>query len=209
MAKASRAPRANEWIDKNFVVELQLESFGGLDAATKANSIRELSRRTIWIGDGAAPDTKLSIAASAVSVSVGGVATLLGDAADVILLQSDLDGLVTVRKLARAHFTRLRKDYRTVYMANFIGTAGAFVAGFGSLEANLTTNFGSGLVLATRWSELRSLARALERRDTIRLTAPTEELGVEHIRVIPIDGREGDVVEFPDPIEAPPPIDGV
>lgn len=184
-------------------------SFGGLDPAAKADTIRELSRRTIWIGNGAAPDTKISIAASAVSVSVGGVATLLDDAADVILLQSDLDGLVTVRKLARAHFTRLRKDYRTVYTANFIGTAGAFVAGFGSLEANLTTNFGSGLVLATRWNELRSLARALERRDIIRLTAPTEELEVDHIGVIPTDDHEGDLIEFPDPIEAQPSIDGV
>jgi cation transport ATPase len=184
-------------------------SFGGLDAATKAATIRELSRRTIWIGDGAAPHAELAIAASAVSVSVGGVATLLDDAADVILLQSDLDGLVAVRKLARAHFTRLRADYRTTYTANFIGTAGAFVAGFGSLEANLTTNLGSGLVLATRWRDLRSLARALERRDTIRLTAPTEELEVEQIGMVSTDGREGDVVEFPDPIEATPELDGV
>lgn len=184
-------------------------SFGGLDAATKADTIRELSRRTIWIGDGAAPHAKSAIAASAVSVSVGGVATLLDDAADVILLQSDLDGLVTLRKLARAHFTRLRTDYRTIYTANFIGTAGAFVAGFGSLEANLTTNLGSGLVLATRWRDLRSVARTLERRDKIRLTAPTEELEVEQITTGPTDGREGDVVEFPDPIEATPEIDGV
>jgi len=184
-------------------------AIGGLDAAAKAEAIRELSRRAIWVGDGSAPQAQLSIAASAVSVSTGGVATLLDDKADVILLKSDLDGLITVRKLARAHLARLRADYRKVYTANLIGTAGAFVAGFGSLEANLTSNFGSGLVLASRWSGLRSLARAFEYRDFLRLSAPTEELDIEHIGAVPKDMREEDLVEFPEPIEAPPPLDGV
>jgi len=41
---------------------------------------------------------------------------LLDDTADVILLQSDLDGLIMVRKLAaRAHLARLLADYRKVY----------------------------------------------------------------------------------------------
>jgi hypothetical protein len=53
------------------------------------------------------------------------------------------------------------------------------------------------------------LGPGLGAQDTIRLTAPTEELEVEQIGMIPTDGREGDVVEFPDPIEAAPKIDGV
>ena len=183
-------------------------AIGGLDAAAKANAIRGLSRRAIWIGNGAAPQAKTAIAASAVSVSVGGVATLLDDAADVILMQSDLDGLVTMRKIARAHLARLRSDYRKVYAANLLGTAGAFV-GFGSLEGNLTTNFGSGLVLASRWSDLRRLARAFEYRDLVRLSAPTEELDIEHIGAIAKERREKEFVEFPDPLDAPPPMDGV
>jgi hypothetical protein len=134
---------------------------------------------------------------------------LLDDAADVILMQSDLDGLVTVRRIARAHLTRMRKDYRKVYTANLLGTAGAFVAGFGSLEANLTTNFASGLVLASRWSDLRRLARAFEYRDLVRLSAPTEELDIEHLGAIAKERHEKEFVEFPDPIDAPPPTDGV
>ena len=182
-------------------------AIGRLDASAKVKTIRELSRRAIWIGDGSAPQAEAAIAASYVSVSVRGVSTLLDDRADVILLQGDLEGLVAVRKLARAHLARLRDDFRKVYTANFLGTAGAFVAGFGSLEANLTTNFGSGLVLAARWSELRNLARVFEQRDLVRLSAPTEELGVEHLGPATKDGRE-DYVEFPEPVETPQ-LDGV
>jgi cation transport ATPase len=183
-------------------------AIGRLDASAKANAIRELSRRAIWIGDGSVPEAQAAIAASSVSVSVGGVPTLLDDRADVILLQGDLEGLVAVRKLARAHLARLRDDFRKVYTANLLGTAGAFVANFGSLEANLTTNFGSGLILATRWSDLRRLARAFERRDAIRLSAPTEELGLEHLGPATRDTREEDLIEFPEPVETPQ-LDGV
>ena len=183
-------------------------AIGRLDASAKANAIRELSRRAIWIGDGAAPEAQAAIIASTVSVSVSGVPTLLDDKADVILLQEDLEGLVGVRRLARAHLARLKDDFRKVYAANLLGTAGAIVANFGSLEANLATNFGSGLVLATRWSELRRLARAFEQRDLIRLSAPTEELGVEHLGPATRDAREEDLVEFPEPVETPS-LDGV
>ena len=182
-------------------------AIGRLDASAKAATIRGLSRRAVWIGDGSLPEAEAAIAASAVSVSVGGVPTLLDDKADVILLHGDLEGLVGVRKLARAHLARLNDDLRKVYTASLFGTAGAFLANFGSLEANLATNFGSGLVLATRWSELRRLARAFAQRDAIRLSAPTEELGVEHLGPATKDGRE-DHVEFPEPVETPR-LDGV
>jgi cation transport ATPase len=178
-------------------------AIGRLDASAKANTIRGLSRRAVWIGDGSAPDAQAAIMASAVSVSVGGVPTLLDDKADVILLQGDLEGLVAARRLARAHLARLHDDFRKVYTANLLGTAGAFVANFGSLEANLITNFGSGLVLATRWSDLRRLAQAFEQRDRIRLSAPTEELGVEHLGPATRDAREEGTMEFPEPVETP------
>jgi len=184
-------------------------AIGGLDMAAKANAIRGLSRRAIWIGDGSAPDTRTSMAASAVSISVGGVATLLDDSADVILLQSDLDGLLTVRQLAQAHLSRLRADYRKVYVANLLGAAGAFVAGFGSLQAGLVSNIGAGLVLASRWNDLRCLARASRRRDIIRLSAPTEELEGELIGSVAHDGREETLIEFPDLIDAGSTTDGV
>jgi cation transport ATPase len=184
-------------------------AIGGLNEAAKANAIRELSRRAIWIGDGSAEQAQASIAASAVSISVGGVANLLDDSADVILLQSDLDGLLTLRQLAQAHLSRLRADYRKVYVANLVGAAGAFVAGFGSLQAGLASNIGAALVLASRWSDLRCLARASERRDIIRLSAPTEELEGEFTSSVSNDSPEETLVEFPDLIDARSSLDGV
>jgi hypothetical protein len=64
-------------------------------------------------------------------------------------------------------------------------------------------------VLASRWIDLRNLARAFEYRDFVRLSAPTEELDIEHIGAIAKDRREEEFVEFPEPIEARPLIDGV
>jgi cation transport ATPase len=184
-------------------------AIGGLDAAGKADAIRGLSRRAIWVGDGSTPQARTAMAASAVSISVGGVATLLDDSADVILLQSDLDGLLTVRQLAQAHLSRLRADYRKVYVANLFGAAGALVAGFGSLQSGLASNVGAGLVFASRWNDLKCLARASARRDIIRLSAPTEELEGDVIGALSQHGRDENLVEFPDLIEARPTVDGV
>ena len=100
-----------------------------------------------------------------------------------------------MRQLAQAHLSRLRADYRKVYVANLLGAAGAFVAGFGSLQAGLASNIGAGLVLASRWSDLRCLARASRRRDIIRLSAPTEELEAEIIGSVSHDGREETLIE--------------
>ena len=181
----------------------------GLDASAKAETIRDLSRQAIWVGNGTAHGVQPSIAASAVSISVGGVATLLDDAADVVLLQSDLDGLLTVRQLAQAHLGRLRSDYRKVYVANVLAAAGAFVTGFAGLQAGLLSNLGTGLVFAARCSDLRCLAQASERRDVIRLSAPTEELEAEFV------GQDSQLVgqeilqSFPDVIGQPSSLDGV
>lgn len=180
-----------------------------LDASAKAETIRELSRRAIWVGNGTARGVQPSIAASAISISVGGVATLLDDAADVVLLQSDLDGLLTVRQLAQAHLGRLRSDYRKVYVANVLAAAGAFVTGFAGLQAGLLSNLGTALVFAARCSDLRCLAQASERRDVIRLSAPTEELEAE------LFGQDSQVVDqeilqsFPDVIDHPSSSGGV
>ena len=182
---------------------------GGLDAQAKSRAIRDLSRRTIWIGNGAAPTSAPSIAASAVSISTGGVASLLDDAADVVLLQSSIDRLVTIRQLAQAHLSRLRSDYRTVYIANLLGAAGGIIAGFGSLQAGLSSNLGTGLVLAARWNDLNCLARASERRDLARLSALTEELESEPAVIGQEETSEDAMVDFPELIDAAPTTDGV
>lgn len=183
-------------------------AIGGLDAEAKARIIRDVSRRAVWIGDGAVAASRPSIAASAVSISIGGAPTLLHDSADIVLLQQDLAELLTVRQLAQAHLARLRADYRTVYAANLLGAAGGFVLGFGSLQAGLASNFGTGLVLSARWNDLKSLARASERRDLARLTAPTEELEHEQREKIgPI--ADDAAINFPDLIEQTQATDGV
>lgn len=183
-------------------------TIGGLDAEAKARTIRDISRRAVWIGDGAAAASRPSIAASAVSVSIGGAPTLLDDAADIVLLQQDLAHILTIRQLAQAHLARLRADYRTVYAANLLGAAGGFLLGFGSLQAGLASNFGAGLVLSARWNDLKCLARASERRDLARLSAPTEELEYEHRDTIG-PGADDAAINFPDLIDQAPATDGV
>lgn len=186
-------------------------AIGGLDAAAKARTIRDLSRRAIWIGNGAAAASQPSITASAVSISIGGAPTLLDDTADIVLMQEDASGILTIRQLAQAHLGRLRADFRTVYAANLFGAAGGFLFGFGSLRAGLSSNFGTALIFAARWNDLKCLARASERRDLARLSAPTEELEYEHGGgLIPRPGAKEDVlIDFPDLIDAPTTIDGV
>lgn len=185
-------------------------ALGGLDPQAKSYAIRDLSRRAIWIGDGAGIASKHSIAASAVSISVGGARTLLDDAADIVLLHEDASAILTIRQLAQSHLARLRADFRTVYAANLLGAAGGFIFGFGGLRAGLTSNVGAALVLAARWNDLKCLARASERRDIARLSAPTEELEYEHGEVATKPSAEEDgLVDFPDLIDTPPAIDGV
>lgn len=183
-------------------------AIGGLDAEAKARAIRDISRRAVWIGDGAAAAARPSISASAVSISIGGAPTLLDDTADIILLQQDLADLLTIRQLAQAHLARLRADYRTVYAANLLGAAGGFVLGFGSLQAGLASNVGTGLVLSARWNDLKCLARASGRRDIVRLSAPTEELEYEQRGTIG-PGADDAAINFPDLIDQAPATDGV
>lgn len=183
-------------------------AIGGLDPDAKARTIRDISRRAVWIGDGAAAASRPSMAASTISISIGGAPTLLDDAADIVLLHQELSDILTIRQLAQAHLARLRADYRTVYAANLLGAAGGFILGFGSLQAGLASNFGTGLVLSARWNDLKCLARASERRDIARLTAPTEELEYEQREMIGL-GADDAAINFPDLIEQAPVTDGV
>ncbi|GLK76726.1 hypothetical protein GCM10008171_19800 [Methylopila jiangsuensis] len=137
-------------------------AFGGLDARGKVAILRSLGRRAVWVGDGAAPDAAEVMAASDVSVSVAGFGNAPDDLADVALLRGELAGLTTLGELAQAHRARLRGDYRTVYAANLLGVAGAFLANFGSLQAGLLSNLGSGVVFARHVKRLNSLIAAIE-----------------------------------------------
>jgi hypothetical protein len=73
-----------------------------------------------------------------------------------------------VRRSAERRLNRLKADYRVVYMANLAALAGGFVAGFGSLQAGLTSNLGSAAVFLSHWRSLNSLAARAEREAQAR-----------------------------------------
>jgi manganese/zinc-transporting P-type ATPase C len=139
-------------------------SFGDLSQAAKVDLIRGLGRKTIWIGDGSDPDAREPIAASTVSVSIASLSRARDDAADILLPHKGLDALPGVIDLGRAHATRLAQDYRTVYTANLLGVAGAFLARFNSLQAGLLSNASTGLIYARHARALDRLAGVAENK---------------------------------------------
>jgi cation transport ATPase len=162
--------------------------FGDLDSAGKVDIFRTLGRRTVWIGDGADPEALASIEACAVSVSIAGLSSVPEDAADVVFLQPGLRNLAPFMRLGREHRARLAADYRAVYAANLLGAAGGFVAGFGSLQAGLTSNAGTAYVYAKHWVQLQNLISRVEARRA-QILSPTqdgesyEELDYEEIEL--------------------------
>jgi cation-transporting P-type ATPase C len=137
---------------------------GELSQANKLDLIRGLGRRTLWIGDGSHPDSRELIAASTISVSVAPLLRARDDAADILLTQKGLAGLPAVIEIGRAHAARLARDYRTIYAANLLGVAGAFLARFNGLQAGLLSNVGTGLVYARHARALDRLATASEQK---------------------------------------------
>jgi cation transport ATPase len=137
--------------------------FGGLTAQAKMLTLRSLGMRAAWIGRGDDPETAPVRAASSVSISLSGLDGLPRDEADIVLLRDDVRALLALRGAAEAHVLRLKSDYRTVYLANLLAVAGGFAAGFGSLQAGLTSNLGSAAVFLGRWRGLVNLAARAER----------------------------------------------
>jgi len=151
---------------------------GGLTPQDKREILRSLGLRTAWIGNGADPASTPVRAASAVSISLAGLDSLPHDNADIVLLRDDLRAVLALRTAAQAHIGRLRADYRTVYFTNLLAVVGGFTAGFGGLQAGLTSNLGSAAVFFGRWRKLVALSSRAERLTEARrnasnaLTAP-------------------------------------
>jgi cation transport ATPase len=139
-------------------------AYGGLNQAAKADLIRGLGRKTVWIGDGSDPQARECIVASTVSVSVAALPHVHQDAADIMLPHRALFSLPLLMDIVHAHATRLAQDYRTVYAANLLGVAGAFGARFNSLQAGLLSNVGTGLIYVRRARELDRMASAVDKR---------------------------------------------
>jgi manganese/zinc-transporting P-type ATPase C len=132
-----------------------------------------------------------SIEASTVSISVAGVSTAPLDGADIVLLQPGLQDLVPLRRIGRSHRAAIPTDYRVVYVANFLGVAGGFLANFGSLESGLTSNLGTAYVYLKRRKELRDLIFRVEKRGAIVLSPSREESDhLAHTLHIRSDGTE-------------------
>jgi len=149
--------------------------FGDLDPTGKAGVLRKLGRRTMWIGDGASLEAIACIEASTVSISIAGVSTAPLDKADIVLLQPGLHNLVQLRRIGRSHRARIVADYRVVYAVNLLGVAGGIWAGFGSLEAALTSNIGTGYVYMGHWKRLHDLISRVETRRAKLIALAREE----------------------------------
>jgi cation transport ATPase len=145
---------------------------GGLSATGKVDFVRGLGNRALWIGDSSDPDARPLIAASTVSLSVAPWSRSRDEPADVLLLRAGLPALPAVFDIAHAHARRLARDYRTVYAANLLGVAGAFLANFSPLQVGLLSNLGTGLVYSRQAWVLERLALAAEKQRAW-LEAPT------------------------------------
>ncbi|GEM_PF-2023040 len=150
--------------------------FGGLDTAGKVSVLQRLGRRTMWIGDGSDPDALPCIQASMVSISVAGAETVPRDAANIVILQPSLRGLVPLRRIGRHHRALLRSGYRTVFGANLFCVAGAFLGGFNTLAAAIISNLATGYVYA---SHRRLLDGLIARMEAKRVRASDSETPAE------------------------------
>jgi cation transport ATPase len=142
--------------------------FGNLSPIDKAEAVKSLGSRSIWIGDGTDPSSAMARLASDVSVSVSKLDRFHDERADIALLSGDLKSLVVPLEAADHHLKRLRADYRTVYFANATALVGGFVAGFGSLRAGLVSNLGTAAVFLARWRALEEIAKEFSRRSHSR-----------------------------------------
>jgi Cu+-exporting ATPase len=135
-------------------------SGAGLSPTAKAELIRGLGGKSLWIGDGSDPATRDAIAASTISVSVAPWSHSRPDAADILLLQRGLEAIPELLALGRSHVQRLARDYRTVYAANLLAGSGVFASPIKGLHAGLLSHLGTGVVYARNARALDKLAGA-------------------------------------------------
>jgi len=138
---------------------------GGLDAAGKAQAVRELGARTLWIGNGADRDAAEVIAAAAVSVSVAGAARVPDDKADVVVLAGGLRRLELLRRLVATHHARIDGDYRIVYGVNLSALVLGLVARLPNYSVGLVSSAAGAFILARYRRQLDALARRLDARE--------------------------------------------
>ncbi len=148
--------------------------YGGLNTAQKVEGLKTLGKRTMWIGDGSAPESLPCMEASTISISVAGAATVPLDAANIILLQPSIIGLVPLRRVGRRHRSLLKDGYRWVFAANLFCVAGAFFGGFTTLTVAITSNFATGYVYNAHRRRLNELIHRMEAKMAKDVVADAE-----------------------------------
>lgn len=138
---------------------------GGLDAAGKAQAVRELGARTLWIGNGADKDAAEVIAAAAVSVSMAGAARVPDDKADVVVLSGGLRRLELLRRLVATHHARIDGDYRVVYGVNLSALVLGLLARLPNYSVGLVSSAAGAFILARYRRQLDALASRLDARE--------------------------------------------
>jgi cation transport ATPase len=152
-----------------------LTCIGDLDTEGKVRILKNLGRRTMWIGNGSLPEALPCIGASTVSISVAGSQTVPHDAADIILLLPSLRGLIPLRRIGRLHRGLLKDGYRSIFALNLFCVAGAFLGGFDTLIVALTTNFGTGYLYRSHVKRLNDLISRMEAKMATELGPESEE----------------------------------
>jgi cation transport ATPase len=152
-----------------------LTCIGDLDTEGKVGILKNLGRRTMWVGNGSLPEALPCIAASTVSISVAGSQTVPRDAADIILLLPSLRGLIPLRRIGRLHRGLLKDGYRSIFALNLLCVAGAFLGGFDTLIVGLATNFGTGYVYRSHLKRLNDLISRMEAKMATELGPESEE----------------------------------
>lgn len=151
----------------------------GLAPLSKADRVRDLAGRVLWLGDGSDPNVRAALTASTVSVSLAPLGRGRDDVADVHLPHG-FDGLPALLEIGRAHAIRLKEDYGVVYAANLIGAAAAFLSPLTTgLHTGLLSNAGTGLVyarhaLALEWLAATASAAERKARAAATVTRPAE-----------------------------------
>ena len=149
--------------------------YAGLNPVGKADVLKQLGRRAMWIGDGSNPESLPCIQSATISISVGGASTLPIDAANVILLQPSLRGLVPLRRIGRHHRSLIKEGYRAVFAANLFCVGGAFFGGFNTLAVAIVSNLATGYVYSIHRNLLRDLIARMESKMAKEMAPESED----------------------------------